>query len=89
MRTIHTLRIQSYLASLLKISRFQIKRTYAVAYAARVRLPTPRIPRSVAAVSSKPPYLRGEPAAFGTATGLVFQSTFGSFLSFRLQVENL
>lgn len=53
------------------------------AYAARVRLPIPRIPRSVAAVSSKPPYLRGEPAAPDAATGICLSIyfRFGPFIA--------
>ena len=57
------------------------------AYAARVRLPTPHTSHSVAAVSSKPPYLRGEPAALGAATGIGLSIYFRDVPFIRLQVE--
>ena len=75
------------LKKIYRIFRTSVIRGFA--YAARVRLPIPRTPHSVAAVSSKPPYLRGEPAAFGTATGigLSIYFRFGPFNSVPSEIQ--
>ena len=68
----------------MEIGDFETKRTYAVAYAVWVSLRTPHIPRSEAAIPSKPPYRRGEPAAFATATGIGL-SIYFRFVPFSLE----
>ena len=64
----------------LKFCRFYKKRHTLIAYAARVSLRTPHISHSG--------FPRGEAGRFWCYDRLwFFQSTFGSFLSLRLQVE--